>query len=365
MKILWLTWKDRMHPLAGGAELVNEELAKRLVKDGHEVTFLVSGFRGGDQEEFKDGFKVVRLGNKWTVYWKAYRYYKQYLQEWPDLVIDEVNTIPFFAKFYVKQRNILFIHQLCRQIWFYEMIFPLSVIGYLLEPIYLWLLNDRKVITVSESTKKDMARFGFEEKNINIVSEGIELEPVESLEKIVKYDKPTILSLGSVRPMKRTDHIIKAFEIAKESVSELELVVAGDASSSFGRKVLGMIEESPYKDSIRYEGRVSREKKVELLQKSHVLCVTSIKEGWGLVVTEANSQGTSAVVYNVDGLRDAVKNNETGLIYDQNTSSNLSEMIVKLLQNRGLYESLRNNSWEWSKEINFDKSYQQFFNLIN
>ena len=39
MKILWLTWKDRKNPLAGGAEVVNEELAKRLVKDGHEVIF--------------------------------------------------------------------------------------------------------------------------------------------------------------------------------------------------------------------------------------------------------------------------------------------------------------------------------------
>jgi len=42
---------------------------------------------------------------------------------------------------------------------------------------------------------------------------------------------------------------------------------------------------------------------IGLLQKSHVLAVTSVKEGWGLVVTEANPQGTPAVVYNVDGLR--------------------------------------------------------------
>ncbi len=48
MKILWLTWKDIKHPLAGGAEVVNEELAKRLAKDGHEVLFLVGGFEGGE-----------------------------------------------------------------------------------------------------------------------------------------------------------------------------------------------------------------------------------------------------------------------------------------------------------------------------
>jgi hypothetical protein len=41
VKILWLTWKDKKHPQAGGAEVVNEELAKHLAGDGHEVLFLV------------------------------------------------------------------------------------------------------------------------------------------------------------------------------------------------------------------------------------------------------------------------------------------------------------------------------------
>ena len=58
MKILWLTWKDREHPLAGGAEVVNEELAKRLVADGHEVTFVVGGFQGGAASAKRDGIDI-------------------------------------------------------------------------------------------------------------------------------------------------------------------------------------------------------------------------------------------------------------------------------------------------------------------
>lgn len=122
--------------------MVNEEIAKRLARDGHEVIFLVGGFKGCALEETIDGYKVVRLGNRWSVYWKAWRYYKKNLRGWADLVIDEVNTMPFFCKFYVREKNILFVHQLCREIWFYEMAFPLNVLGYALEPIYLWLLRD-------------------------------------------------------------------------------------------------------------------------------------------------------------------------------------------------------------------------------
>ena len=114
MKILWFTWKDVKNPLSGGAEAVNEELAKRLIKDGHQVIFLVAGFPGGLSEEKINGYTIIRLGNRWTVYWKAYKYYKKNLIGWADLVIDEVNTIPFFTKYYIKEKNILFVHQLCR-----------------------------------------------------------------------------------------------------------------------------------------------------------------------------------------------------------------------------------------------------------
>ena len=98
MRILWLTWKDKKNPLAGGAEVVNEELAKRLADDGHEVFFVVGGFDGAAKEEDRDGFKIVRVGGRFSVYWHAYRYYKKNLTNWADLVIDEVNTFPFFCQ---------------------------------------------------------------------------------------------------------------------------------------------------------------------------------------------------------------------------------------------------------------------------
>jgi hypothetical protein len=112
MNILWFTWKDLTHPLAGGAEVVNEELAKRLVEDGNEVIFIVGGYKGMKNESTKSGYRIIRLGNRLSVYWKAYRYYKKNFIGWADIVIDEVNTIPFFCKLYVKEPNIIFAHML-------------------------------------------------------------------------------------------------------------------------------------------------------------------------------------------------------------------------------------------------------------
>lgn len=366
MKILWMNWKDLKNPLAGGAEVVTEELAKRLAADGHEITLLVAGFPGAPSEESLDGYRIIRVGKRFTVYWHAWRYYKKNLKGKYDLVIDEMNTLPFFAHFYAKEPVILFVHQLAREIWFYETPFPVSVIGYVLEVIYLRILGlvSKKILTISESSRRDLIKHGFKPEHIFIIGEGIQIRPVEDIDSSRKYEKPTILSLGRVGPMKRIDHIIKTFEIAKNDIPELELVIAGATEGSEGKKMKGLIESSPFAGSIRYVGRVSPEKKVELMQKSHVLAVASVKEGWCLVVTEMASQGTPSVGYNIDGLRDSIKDGVTGYTTNRNTPSELAALVTKLLRDNEGYARIRREAWRWSKEITFENCYSAFVDAI-
>lgn len=364
MKFLWFTWKDGDNPLAGGAEVVNEQLAKRLAADGHEVQFVVGGFADGESHIERDGYRITRVGGRHSVYWHAYRYYKKELHDWPDLVIDEINTVPFFASFYVKQPVVLYIYQLCREIWFYQLAFPLSLIGYLAEPVYLWSLRRNKVITESESTRRDLRRYGFRSDNVDIVPVGIELSPISDVRNVQKFDKPTLLSLGSVRPMKRTMHQLRAFELAKETISDLRFKVAGDTSGIYGRRFLKAVAISPYVADIEILGRVSQAQKIELMQKSHVIAVTSVKEGWGLIVTEAASQGTPAVVYDVDGLRDSVRHEQTGLVARANTPRGMAEQICALLSSEALYKKMRYRAWEESRHITFENAYKDFSTIL-
>ncbi len=100
------------------------------------------------------------------------------------------------------------------------------------------------------------------------------------------------------------------------------------------------------------------------MQKCHLLLVTSVKEGWGLVVTEANSQGTPAVVYDVDGLRDSVKDAVTGLVAGLNTPFHLAEKIIHIKNVPNLYSTYRKNCWEASSDITFINSYTQFLKEV-
>lgn len=360
MKILWFTWKDMSHPWAGGAELVNERLAERLVHEGHEVIFIVGGYKDCEPTEIINGYTVIRVGGFYSVFWQAYRYYKKHLQDWPDVVIEEINTLPFFSRFYIRQPSILFIHQLCRQIWFYQMKWPLSLIGFLVEPLYLQLLRGKQIITISESTKQDLARFGFKEKNITVISQGMDLPPIDVLQLQKKYKVPTLLSLGAMRPMKRTLDQVKAFEFAKQQLPALRLKLAGDASGEYGQAVLEYIAGSPYVADIEYLGHVTAAKRLELMQRSQLIMSTSVKEGWGLTVTEAASQGTPAVVYDIDGVRDSTHLGQTGVIASQNSPKALAEAIVATLQNRHSYSELCARALEASRQYTFERSYTDF-----
>ncbi len=357
MRILWLSWKDRAHPQAGGAEVVTHQLIKRLARDGHEVVLLASGFAGCIPRTQTDGYTIVRVGGRFSVYWQAYAFYRAQPEPF-DLVVEEVNTIPFFAKWYARTPVVLFFHQLAREVWLYEMRPPFSWVGYLLEPIYLRLLAGPPTVTVSQSSKADLVRHGFSAEHISIISEGIEFDPLPSLPR--KPDEATILSLGAIRSMKRVADIVRAYEIAKGALPRLKLVVAGGAQGAYGERVLSLIKRSCYASDIVYEGRVSPERKRDLLAQARAVIVASVKEGWCLVVTEANAMGTPAAVYNVDGLRDSVRDQKTGRIARQNTPQGLADALTALLSDKETYEATRLRAWEWSKLITFDKSYADF-----
>jgi glycosyltransferase involved in cell wall biosynthesis len=367
MNIIWFTWKDLDNPLAGGAEVVNEELAARLAADGHNVTFLTSGFQGAAESASRRGFNIIRTGKRFTTYLTSARYYLKHRAELaPDLVIDECNTMPYFAGRYSGVRTVMFFHMLCREIWFYEFPWPLATIGWVLEPIYLRLLEPKdEVITVSESTRRDLIRHGFRSSKISIISEATHLAGITDLAAGTKFPEPTMLAHGSVRPMKRTLDQVKAFEIAKHSVPNLKLIVSGDHSGAYGSMVAEYCRTSSFAADIRVLGRTSDAQKRELMERCHVIAVTSVKEGWGLIVTEAASQGTPAVVYDVDGLCDAVQDGRTGIVTRTNTPAALAEAVVKLLSDSERYAEYRRQGWQWSKELTFERSYAELIAALD
>jgi glycosyltransferase involved in cell wall biosynthesis len=275
-----------------------------------------------------------------------------------------MNTIPFGAAFYAKKRTVLLTYQLARRVWFYQMVFPFSLFGYLLEPIYLFVLSrkTKQVLTESESTRQDLENYGFPTNRTHVFRVGMRLTPLKQLG--AKPNMNTVLFLGALRPMKRTLDAVKGFEYARDTNDQLQLQIAGDNSSSYGRKVMNYIQNSRHKNAIQVLGRVTNEDRLKLMQAASVIVVTSVKEGWGLIVTEANSQGTPAVAYDTDGLRDSVQDGKTGSLVPSGNTKALGRAINSILSEPTNYTRLRHAAWSWSKDFTFNNSYQDFLTAI-
>lgn len=119
-----LAWRDLKHPSKGGAEVVTDIYLKGLMKLGHEVTLFTSRYKGSEEKDKINGYNIIRKGNKLTVSFHGIVYAKKHEKDF-DIIIEQINTLPFLTPLFIKKsKRILFSHQLCKNVWFYEMPFP-------------------------------------------------------------------------------------------------------------------------------------------------------------------------------------------------------------------------------------------------
>ena len=247
----------------------------------------------------------------------------------------------------------MLIHQLAREVWWYEAPFPLNTVGFLAEPIYLRCYRDVPVLTVSASTQDDLRRLGFKAP-ITIVPQGI--EPVETLSP----DKPaeaSFLYVGRLAPSKRIEHMIQALAQFRQSTGKGTLWLAGSGSVRYQASLTKLAGQLGIQDSVQFWGRVATHEKYRLMAKAEALLMTSVREGWGLVVTEANACGTPAIVYDVPGLRDSVRTGVTGLVVAPGPV-HLSDAMIRITREAGLRARLAAAAKVWSGGFSFDKGAQ-------
>jgi glycosyltransferase involved in cell wall biosynthesis len=354
MRILWFNWRDIKHPEAGGAEVLTHEVMLRLARMGYDMTLFCPSIPNGLNKEEIDGVKIIRSGGKYTVYSKARRFYLSNKNNY-DFVIDEINAKPFLSPGLVRDKPILALfHQLIHEEWFYETPFPLNYICYYyLERKWLSSYRDIPTATVSVSSQQDLKEYGF--KRVHVVPMGLSVKPLDKMEE--KESTPTLVFIGRLKRHKLADHALRAFARIKEKLPESKMWVIGDGTM---RKEL---EKMNVKDVVFY-GHVKNELKYSLLRKTHLVLMPSIREGWGLVVTESNAMGTPVVAYNVPGLRDSVIDGKTGVLVKDNSPKDLANSSVALLTNRDLLKKYSNNALAFSTQFSWDKTASAFDKLI-
>jgi glycosyltransferase involved in cell wall biosynthesis len=297
VRILILNWKDLTHPAAGGAEVLTEQLARELVRRGHSVTLFVSAVDGRPERQTVEGVDIVRRGSRLGVYRAARAFWSAAGRGNYDVVVDEINTRPFLTPRWVKGTPVVaLIHQLAREIWFDETPFPVSVLGrYVLEPWWLRSYRDVPALTVSASSAESLRRHhGW--RDITVIPEG---HTPHAIPNVPKESDPTVAFLGRLVGMKRPQDAIAAVEILAQRFPAARLWLMGE-----GPRRPALQADAPSR--VEFLGRLEHEQLVERLARAHVLVATSVREGWGLNVSEAAACGTPTIGYSAPGLVDSV-----------------------------------------------------------
>ncbi|KAB2923264.1 MAG: glycosyltransferase family 4 protein [Bacteroidetes bacterium] len=362
MNLLVLNWQDLSHPLAGGAEVHLHETYSRIAAMGHRVTLFCSSYDGAKPAEEMNGITVLREGGRFLFNYVAMRrYLTDFRHRKFDAVVDDVNKVPFCAPAYVKEPVLGEIHHLLGTSVFKEAFFPLASYVYLAERASLPMYRKVHFMVHSPSTHAELLANGFAPERVHHVHYGVN-HGLFRRTGVAKSATPLVGALGRLKKYKSFDHLIEAFAIVKREMPDARLEIVGDGDDRPRleqlTRTLGLTE------SVAFAGFVSEQEKVDRLNRMHVAVNTSAKEGWGLTATEANACGTTTVSSNVQGLRDAVVDGETGLLYEYGDREQLAEKVLLLLRDANLRERLERQALVRSKEFDWQTGAERTMEVL-
>lgn len=136
------------------------------------------------------------------------------------------------------------------------------------------------------------------------------------------------------------DHAIAAlWSLLGEHEVEAKLKIVGQGQEEPALRRLAA--ELKVEDHVEFCGPLPEAEKDAALRDAHFLLHTSLREGWGLNVIEANALGTPAIVYPTPGLVESTLHRQTGLVADEESPVALAAMIAGVQSHNGAYQDWR------------------------
>ncbi len=360
MRVVVANWRDPWHPQAGGAERYAWEMARGLTERGASVRFVTARAPGQTRAELRDGIRIVRRGGRFTVYPRVLLWLltQRPGRRSPDIVLDCQNGIPFFTPL-VLPRSVpvlLVMHHVHTAQFGVHFPSWLARVGRILEgPVARRVYRRHACVAVSPSTINAMRDRLRWPGDIYLIPNGA---PTPRNQKQIQKTKDFISErhcltwLGRLVVHKRVEQIIPLAERG----FLVDVVGTGPAAA---------VLTAAAQPNIRLHGYVGEEEKQAIVARSLLHLNTSQGEGWGLCVVEAAALGVPTVAFDVEGLRDAVHDGQTGwLVRDGEQFADVVERAVKELADPVRREQIAAACRDWAAQLSWDRSTARMSALV-
>ncbi|MGY2067502.1 glycosyltransferase family 4 protein [Blastococcus sp. SYSU DS0619] len=308
--VLFVNWRDIDHPEGGGSERYVHRMAEGLAATGLRVALFCAAHERAPADGDVNGVRVVRRGGRVTVYPRALAFVRR---QRPRVVVDVQNGVPFGSTLVTRSPVVNLVHHVHREQW--PILFGRAggAVGWWLESVVAPRLYRRsRYVTVSRATADELVDLGVPADRITIVPNGVERPPA-----IAAGPSPTprLVVLSRLVPHKRVEHALEVVARLRGRWPDLRLSVVGEGW--WDGELRSAAERLGVSDVVDFHGYLDEQAKHEELARAWVHLCPSVKEGWGLVVTEAGGHRVPTVGYRAaGGLRESVVEGRTGLLVD-------------------------------------------------
>jgi glycosyltransferase involved in cell wall biosynthesis len=370
-RVAVVNWRDPWHPEAGGAERYAWAMARGLAGHGAAVCFVTARAPGQARREHRDGIEIVRTGGRFTVYPKVLGWLLAHRRSF-GAVLDCQNGIPFFSPLVLPPSTpvLCVMHHVHSVQW--DVHFPAWVAraGRLLEgPVARRVYRRHGCVAVSPSTVAAMrTRLGWA-GDIYVIPNGAPV-PARGADPPLCFpgglppepaEVGTVSWVGRLVAHKRPGLILPVAERLRALGISVDVVGRGPALPSLAAQV----SAAGLAGVVRLRGFLTEAEKTALVAGSLLHLNTSLGEGWGLCVLEAAALGVPTVAFDVDGLRDAVRDGETGwLVRDGERIEDVAERAVKELADPARRAAVAAACRAWAGRFSWDASAARMAGLV-
>ncbi len=354
-RVHFLAWRDLDDPEAGGSEVHAATVAEIWAEAGIDVVMRTSFAAGHPPEVDRGGYRVIRRAGRYLVFPRAALAEIARIHGPRDAVVEIWNGMPFLSPVWTRSPKIVVLHHVHGEMW--KMVLPplLARLGNAIESRWAPLAYRReRVITLSESSKREIVdELGFPPDRVTVVPPGVDARFTPGPDRLGPEPvppPPAVLAVGRLVPVKRFDLLLRACHEARQRVPGLTLTIVGQGYEKV--KLQRLAQRLNGEEWLTFAHSISDEELVARYRSARIIASSSIREGWGMTLTEAGACGTPAVATRIAGHSDAVDHGVSGLLADD--TSELARHIADACSDDALWVKLSRGARSHAARLTWD-----------
>jgi len=196
------------------------------------------------------------------------------------------------------------------------------------------------IICISQNTKHEIIdKLNYPAKKISVAYPGVD----KRFQAGVKPTGFTIMFVGGLKQRKNPEFLLKVLE--KLNQPDVQLVYVG--TGSLKNKLVG--------PNIKVTNYVPEADKPKLYHQASVVVLPSIKEGFGMTLTEAGASGIPVIGNNHSSIKEIIQDGQTGFLAKTNDVNDWANKLLQLIKSPTLCQKMgeagqkfvrSNFSWE-------------------